>query len=210
MAKLLFVTCNLKSVEKSHSLSVAKEFLDAYLRRNPGDEVQFLDLYRDNIQRIDADVLSGWDKLSAGIGLDLLSCDEQRKLSRIWRLADQFVAADKYVFVTPMWNLGFPAEFKIYIDAVCVVGKTYRYTRSGAVGMLNNQGRKCLHIHSTGGFHLGKPEDHSVPYLRSIMAFMGVEDFESIVLEGVDTAPEREKEFKQMAIKQALETAMRF
>ncbi len=60
MAKLLYVTCNLKPVEHSRSLSVGKEFLDEYLRSNPGDEVHFLELYRDNIQRIDADVLGGW------------------------------------------------------------------------------------------------------------------------------------------------------
>ena len=46
MAKLLYVTCNLKPVELSRSLSVEKEFLDEYLRQNPDDEVHFLDLYQ--------------------------------------------------------------------------------------------------------------------------------------------------------------------
>ena len=210
MAKMLYVTSNLKPAAQSRSLTVAKEFLDVYLLQNPEDEVAFLDLYRDNIQRIDMDVLSGWDKLRSGNSFVSLTEDEQRKVGRIWRLADQFVAAGKYVFVTPMWNLGFPAEFKMYIDAVCIAGKTYRYTPAGTEGLLKDQGRKCLHIHSSGGFHLGKAEDHSVPYLKSIMNFMGVEDFEAIVLEGVDSAPEREEEFKRQAIQKAVETARRF
>ena len=126
MAKLLYVTCNLKPVELSRSLSVGKEFLDEYLRQNPDDEVHILDLYRDNIQRIDADVLGGWGKMRNGENFASLTIDEQRKIGRIWKHADQFIAADKYVFVTPMFNLGFPAEFKMYIDAVCVVGKTLR------------------------------------------------------------------------------------
>jgi len=54
MANLLYVTSNLKPVEHSRSLSVGKEFLDEYIRCNPDDAVYFLDLYRDNIQRIDA------------------------------------------------------------------------------------------------------------------------------------------------------------
>ena len=210
MAKLLYVTCNLKPIEHSRSLSVGKEFLDEYLRRNPGDEVHFLELYRDNIQRVDADVLGGWGKMRNGESFDSLTIDEQRKVGRIWKHADQFIAADKCVFVTPMFNLGFPAEFKMYIDAICVVGKTFTYTPTGPVGLLKGQGKKCLHIHSSGGFHHGKEEDHSVPYLRSIMNFMGVEDFNAIVLEGVDAVPEKEEEFRMLATRQARAAAKSF
>lgn len=210
MARLLYVTCNLKPLEISRSLSVGKEFLEEYLKHNPEDEVHFLDLYRDNIQRIDADVLSGWGKLRNGQSLASLSDDEQRKVSRIWKHADQFIAADKYVFVTPMYNLGFPAEFKMYIDAVCVVGKTFTYTPAGAVGLLKKQGRKCLHIHSNGGFHYGKDEDHSVPYLKSIMGFMGIENFESVVLEGVDAMPDMAEDYKEAAVIKARLAALSF
>lgn len=210
MSKLLYITCNLKSTEQSRSLSVAREFLDTYVQHNPEDEIYSLDLYRDNIQRIDVDVLSGWGKMRDGISFDLLTSDEQRKIGRIWKHADQFAVADKYIFVTPMWNLGFPAEFKMYIDSVCIVGKTFQYTATGAEGLLKNKGKKCLHIHSSGGFHYGKNHDHSVPYLKSIMGFMGIEDFEAIVLEGVDAAPQHLQEFKNRAIQNAKEVAARF
>ncbi len=210
MAKLLYVTCNLKPVEHSRSLSVGKEFLDEYLRQNPDDEVHVLDLYRDNIQRIDADVLSGWGRMLKGESFASLTIDEQRKVGRIWKHADQFIAADKYVFVTPMYNLGFPAELKMYIDAVCVVGKTFVYTATGPVGLLKDQGRKCLHIHSSGGFHFGKKEDHSVPYLKSIMGFMGIDDFEAIVVEGVDAIPDRAETFKVAAAERARQVAIQF
>lgn len=207
MAKLLYITCNLKPTELSCSLSVGKEFLDEYLRRNPEDEVHFLDLYRDNIQRIDADVLSGWEKMRSGARFASLTVDEQRKIGRIWKHADQFIAADKYVFVTPMFNLGFPAELKMYIDSVCLAGKTFTYTPTGPVGLLKGQGRKCLHIHSSGGFHFGREEDHSVPYLKSIMGFMGVDDFEAVVIEGVDAIPDQAETFKSASIGKARSVA---
>lgn len=207
MAKLLYITCNLKPTELSCSLSVGKEFLDEYLRRNPEDEVHFLDLYRDNIQRIDADVLSGWEKMRSGARFASLTVDEQRKIGRIWKHADQFIAADKYVFVTPMFNLGFPAELKMYIDSVCLAGKTFTYTPTGPVGLLKGQGRKCLHIHSSGGFHFGREEDHSVPYLKSIMGFMGVDDFEAVVIEGVDAIPNQAETFKSASIGKARSVA---
>jgi FMN-dependent NADH-azoreductase len=210
MTKLLYVTCNLKPVEDSCSLSIGKAFLDEYIRLNPKDEIHFLDLYRDNIQRIDIDVLNGWEKMRGGADTAFLSEDEKRKVSRIWRLADQFIAADKCLFVAPMFNPGFPAELKMYIDAICVAGKTYARTPTGLVGLLKNQGRKCLHILSSGGFHYGKEEDHSVPYLRSIMHFMGIDDFEAIVVEGVDEIPDLAERFKRVAIEKALYAATRF
>jgi FMN-dependent NADH-azoreductase len=210
MAKILYITCNLKPAEHSHSLSVGKEFLDEYLKYHSEDEVHFLDLYRDNIQRIDADVLSGWGKMRKGESFASLESDEQRKIERIWRHAEQFAAADKYIFVTPMWNLGFPPELKMYIDSICVVGKTFMYTPAGPVGLLKDKGKKCLHIHSSGGFHYGKMEDHSVPYLKSIMHFMGVDDFEAIVVEGVDAIPGRADEFKKSAIEKAINAAEQF
>ena len=194
MANILFITCNLKPTEDSSSLTAAKVFLDAYLQYHSNDIVDFIDVYRDPVQRIDIDVLSGWAKMQKGNDFNALTKDEQRKILRINRAADQFAAADKYVFVTPMWNLSFPAELKIYIDSICVVDKTFRHTKEGPVGLLNGLGKKCLHIHSSGGFHYGKKEDHSVPYLKSVMNFMGVESFEAIVMEGVDASPHmREK-----------------
>jgi FMN-dependent NADH-azoreductase len=208
MSEILYVSCNLKPVRQSRSLSVGAQFLDAYVKKNPSDVLHWLDLYRDPIQRIDADVLSGWAKRRGPTGELGLTDDERRKLARLDRLADQFVAADKYVFVTPMWNLGFPAELKMYIDAVCVVGKTFRYTERGVEGLL--RGKKCLHIHASGGFHHGKPEDHSVPFLRSILGFMGVEDFESIVLEGLDAVPHQAEEVRRVATARALELASTF
>ena len=210
MAKLLYVTCNLKLVEHSCSLSVGKAFLEKYLQIDPPDEIHYVDLYRDTIQRVDIDVLNGLKKMCNGVAFESLSDDEQRKISRIWLRADQFIAADKYIFVTPMFNLGFPAELKMYIDSICIAGKTYAHTPAGPVGLLKNQGRKCLHIHSSGGFHYGKEEDHSVPYLKSIMRFMGIDDFEAIVVEGVDAMPNVAEQFKRVAIEKALHVATRF
>ncbi len=186
---MLFITCNLKAVEDSSSQMAAKVFLDDYLEKNPNDRVDFIDVYRDPVQRIDIDVLNGWGKLNKGDNFNTLNRNEQKKILHINRIADQFANADKYVFVTPMWNLNFPAELKVYIDSVCVVGKTFQYTKNGPKGLLSGSGKKCLHIHSSGGFHYGKEEDHSVPYLKAMMNFMGVEDFEAVVMEGVDALP---------------------
>ena len=84
------------------------------------------------------------------------------------------------------------------------------YTPTGPVGLLKKQGRKCLHIHSNGGFHYGKEGDHSVPYLKSIMGFMGIEDFEAVVVEGVDAVPDQAESFIAAAGEKARTLAGQF
>ncbi|PNB70901.1 FMN-dependent NADH-azoreductase, partial [Pseudomonas sp. FW305-BF6] len=70
-------------------------------------------------------------------------------------IVTQFVEADKYVFVTPMWNFSFPPVMKSYIDAVCVAGKTFKYTENGPQGLLG--GKKALHIQASGGVYSEGP-----------------------------------------------------
>ncbi len=210
MAKLLYVTCELRPAEESRSLIVGSEFLNEYIKRNPNDEIHMLDLYRDNIQRVDADVMSGLEKMRRGHHLAALTEDEQRKIGRIWRLTDQFIAFDKCVIVTPMWNMGFPAELRMYIDTICVVNKTYWYTPGGPEGLLRNQGRKCLLIYSTDGLGSDGKETHCVSYIRSVMKFIGIEEFEAIAINKADAIPEKAGERFDEDIEQALHSAVGF
>jgi FMN-dependent NADH-azoreductase len=210
MAKLLYIMCELNPAEKSPALFVASKFLNEYLKRNPSDEIHVLDLYRDYIQRIDADILSGWEKINQGHAFVTLADDEQRKISRLWKLTDQFIAADKYVFVTPMWNIGFPAEFKMYIDAICVLNKTFEYTHAGPEGLLKKRGKKCFHIHTASRFYRGKKENPTVSYFNFIMNFMGIEKVETVVIEGTGIPPEQVVKAMLSAVRKAKREAAFF
>jgi len=63
--------------------------------------------------------------------------DEEMK-----KYVDQFIAHDKYVIAAPFWNLSIPAILKVYIDRIVIPGKTFKYTESGAIGLLSEQGKK--------------------------------------------------------------------
>ncbi len=210
MTKLLNILCDLRPIEKSPALYVATEFLNEYLKNYPGDEAHTLDLYRDHIQRIDADVLSGWEKIKQGHAYATLTDDEQRKIGRIWKLADQFIDADKYVFVTPEWDVGFPAEFKMYIDTVCVIGKTFRYTTDGLEGLLKNKGKKCIHFYGSSDIHQKYQLDSGVSYFNFIMSFMGVDDVETIIVSESYPDTKNSKKIYGRVIKKAIEVANRF
>ncbi|GAA3319766.1 hypothetical protein GCM10020331_028010 [Ectobacillus funiculus] len=138
--KVLYITAHPHNETVSYSMAVGKAFIEAYKEAHPEDQVTHLDLYNENIPHIDADVFSGWGKLQSGSAFDQLSASEQAKVGRLNELSNQFVEADKYVFVTPMWNFSFPPVMKAYLDSVCVAGKkTFKYTEQGPVGLLTDK-----------------------------------------------------------------------
>lgn len=209
MAKLLYITAHPHDDRTSYSMAVGKAFMEAYQESHPGDEVEHLDLYRMTVPQIDTDVFSGWGKLSSG-STDL-SPDEKKKVERIDELTSQFMAADKFVFVTPMWNLFFPPVLKAYIDAICIAGKTFKYTEQGPVGLM--EGKKALHIQAAGGFYSQGPAadmNYGHKYLEGIMGFLGIRPMEAIFVEGMAYQPDRAPAIKAQAIEAAKEKAPRF
>jgi FMN-dependent NADH-azoreductase len=211
MATVLYITAHPHDHQTSYSMAVGKHFIEAYREAHPADEIVHLDLYSMNIPHIDADVFSGWGKLRAGTAFEQLSEAEQAKVRRLDEIVDQYVAADKYVYVSPMWNFSFPPILKAYIDAVCVAGKTFKYTPEGPVGLLTD--KKAFHIQASGGVYSEGPaasmeSGHS--YLKKIMQFHGVPSFEGIFVEGMAAMPVQAQSIKEKAIAKAKEAAKRF
>jgi FMN-dependent NADH-azoreductase len=211
MAKVLYITANPKTEEDSYSLSVGKAFLEAYRKESPDDEIITLDVYHTRIPYIDAHVFSGWGKLQQGSAFEHLSEEEKEKVAALNTLVDQFVAADKYVFVTPMWNFSIPPLMKAYIDAICVAGKTFKYTAEGPIGLLPE--KKAVHIQARGGIYSEGPMKEielGDRYIHLIMGFFGITDVTSIIVEGMGQMPDKTEEIKAKAIARAKEVAREF
>lgn len=211
MAKLLYITANPKSIQDSFCLSVGQSFLDAYSKANPNDEIIPLDLYKISIPLIDVDVFNGWGKLQQGMAFDQLTTEEKKIVGQINQLCDQFVTADKYVFVTPMWNLSIPPKMKAYIDTICIVGKSFKYTETGPVGLLTN--KKAVHIQARGGVYSEGPAqgfEFGDSYIRAVLTFLGLPSIESVIAEGMNQAPDKAEEIKAKALDQAKQLAQTF
>ena len=211
MSKVLYITANPKPTDQSYGLTVGEAFLEAYRHEAPNDEIINLDLYKTHIPYIDADVLNGWGKLQKGTAFENLSAEEQSKIAAINKLTDQFVEADKYIFVTPMWNFSFPPLMKAYIDTICIAGKTFKYTEEGPVGLLS--GKRAVHIQARGGVYSEGPaveKEFGDRYLRAIMDFVGIENVDSIVVEGMNQMPNEAESIKEKAMARAREIAKDF
>ncbi|OEH92458.1 FMN-dependent NADH-azoreductase [Bacillus solimangrovi] len=208
MSTVLVVKANPKETEHSFSLRLTESFLNEYKQVNPNDEVIELDLYKQGVPFIDADVLSAWGKFAAG---GELTATELEKVGKIDALTEQFIAADKVVFEAPMWNFSFPPFLKAYIDTISIAGKTFKYTEHGPVGLLDD--KPVVLFEARGGVYSEGPAkglDHTESYLRTVMNFVGIESFKAIVAEGMAQAPEQAEEIYTEVEKQAVELAKTF
>ena len=97
-------------------------------------------------------------------------------------------AADAIVLGVPMYNFGVPVQLKNWIDAIARNGVTFRYTEQGPVGLL--QGKTVYVALARGGAYRGTEADSQVPYLKTVLGFLGMKDVHFIYAEGLNMGPE--------------------
>ena len=98
-------------------------------------------------------------------------------------LIAQVQSAEAIVLGVPMYNFGVPVQLKTWIDAIARAGVTFRYTENGPEGLL--KGKKVYVALARGGLYRDTPADSQVPYLKSVLGFIGMNDIEFIYAEGL-------------------------
>jgi FMN-dependent NADH-azoreductase len=107
-------------------------------------------------------------------------------------LIAELKAADVVVLGVPMYNFGVPAPLKNWIDAIARVKVTFQYTANGPEGLL--QGKKVYIALTRGGQYRNTPSDTQVPYLRTVLSFLGMTDIQFVYAEGLSMGPEAEEQ----------------
>jgi FMN-dependent NADH-azoreductase len=118
---------------------------------------------------------------------DARSDDQQARLALSDELVGELEVADVIVIGAPMHNFGIPSGLKAWIDLVARVGRTFKYTENGPEGLLT--GKKVYVLTARGGnYSEDSPAhamDHQVPYLRTVLGFLGLDDVTFIHAHGV-------------------------
>lgn len=99
-------------------------------------------------------------------------------------LIAELQAADVLVLGVPMINFGIPAQLKNWIDAISRAKVTFRYTEQGAEGLVT--GKKVYAVLARGGAYRDTAADSQVPYLKTVLGFLGMTDIEFIYAEGLN------------------------
>lgn len=176
MRTVLYLTCNPRGAE-----STARELGDDIVTRLAADRLIRRDLIAEPPPWVDA-------AFSAAIlgppdpSAPALAVSEA--------LIGELEAADAVVIATAMHNFTVPAALKAWVDQIVRIHRTFASTPAGKRGLLAD--RPVYVTVASGGWHtkpspIGTPPqpDFLTPYLRMVLATIGIESVRFFYLEGV-------------------------
>jgi FMN-dependent NADH-azoreductase len=182
MSKVLYIRGSPRG-ERSHSVTVADAFAEAYKTFHPNDTVSTLDLFRTNLPPFDGLTLQAKYTILHG---KQHTPEELQAWKAVEAAIAEFKSADKYVFAVPMWNFGIPYRLKHYLDVIVQPGYTFSYSPTeGFKGLVT--GKPVFIAYARGGEYPegtpGEAFDFQKKYLETILGFMGLSDIRSVVVE---------------------------
>lgn len=116
------------------------------------------------------------------------NADQKARVALDDALIAEIQAADVVVLGIPMYNFGISTQLKNWIDAIARAQVTFRYGASGPEGMLT--GKTVYLALARGGVYRDSANDSQVPYLRTMLGFLGMTDLRLVYAEGLAMGPE--------------------
>ncbi|MBA1201494.1 FMN-dependent NADH-azoreductase [Pseudomonas capeferrum] len=178
MSRVLIIESSARQ-QDSVSRQLTQAFISQWKATHPADEINVRDVAANPLPHLDSILIGGWMKTE-----DQRSSDERDALARSDALTDELLAADVLVMAAPMYNFTIPSTLKAWLDHVLRAGITFKYTPTGPQGLLT--GKRAIVLTARGGIHMGAVTDHQEPYLRQVMAFIGIHDVTFIHAEGLN------------------------
>lgn len=188
MAKLLYIESSPRK-SRSKSIEVAKTFLDAYQKKNPGDTIETIDLWQKPLPEFDGYTIDAKYQVLHGQDHD---SDQAAAWQAVVDVCYEFKSADKYLISLPMWNFGIPYKLKHYIDILAQPGQTFSFDpTTGYSGLVT--GKPIAVIYARGGAYSAdeaKGMDMQKGYLDLLLGFIGFTDIHNILVEPTLASPE--------------------
>jgi len=182
MSQLLHIDSSILG-GNSVSRQLTAQIVASWRAAHPATQVSYLDLAVNAPSHLSAQSLGF--RLPAGS--DNLSELQKRENVISEALVSQFLAADVIVIGAPFYNFAIPSQLKAWIDRIAQVGRTFKYTDKGPVGLA---GGKTVIVASTrGGVYstsdAGNAMEHQESYLKTVFGFLGVTDVRFVRAEGL-------------------------
>ncbi|KQO80201.1 FMN-dependent NADH-azoreductase [Rhizobium sp. Leaf262] len=184
MSKILLVTSSPRA-DESISTKYATDLAQKLAAQTNG-AITHLDLGKDPIPHLDPVSTAAIRKAPA---------DRDAQEAKAADYSDKRVAelmeADTIVIGTGLINFNIYSSLKSWIDNIARAGLTFKYTEAGPVGLAT--GKKVYIVLASAGVYSegpAAPMEHAVPYLKTVLGFMGLTDVEVVRIEGFAFGPE--------------------
>lgn len=160
----------------SVSAELAGEIVAGLRQKSPAAAVTVRDLATQPVTVLDEFALGA-------LMAETRTPEQAARVAEYDALIAEIQAADVLVLGVPMYNFGVTTQLKNWIDAISRARVTFRYTETGPEGLLT--GKKVYVALSRGGIHRDAPSDTLVPYLRTVLGFLGMTDVQFVYAEGL-------------------------
>ena len=179
--KLLHVDSSILG-KNSVSRQLTAEIVAQWRHSHPDTEVDYLDLALNAPNHFSA------DSMGIKTGLQAEPTAAQRSENALSeQLVSQFLASDVIVVGAPLYNFTIPTQLKAWIDRLAQVGRTFKYTDKGPVGLAT--GKTVIVASSRGGLYStserGQAMEHQESFLKVVFGFLGITDVRFVRAEGV-------------------------
>ncbi len=180
---ILHVTSSTRG-SASYSNRVAEQVLAELQSRGPGSTVVTRNVAADPLPHIDDDFVAATRSPEGP------QTGRQRALlAKSDELVDELFAADVIVIAAPMINFTIPSSLKAWIDYVARAGRTFRYSEKGPEGLVT--GKQVIVVGARGGVYAdGNAMDFQIPYLKSVLGFLGMTDVDVLGVDGTAYGPD--------------------
>lgn len=196
---ILYVSSSPRGSE-SYSNRVAESVVRELREGHPDAHVVLRDLANHPLPHIDEDFVA------ATRGAGPRNERQAALLRQSDSVVDELLAADVLVIAVPMINFGVPSTLKAWFDTIARPGRTFSYSGAGPKGLVT--GKRVIIVSATGGIYSagqGAALDFQLPWLRSMLGFLGMTDVEVIRIEGTAFGAEAAEKALQRAHAQAHE-----
>lgn len=173
-------------IEGSQSTRLAGRIVERLRAASPGARLVVRDLSREPHPELDEAALQA---LFSPEGTR--TPEQAARVARDDALIAEIKGADAVVIGVPMYNFGVSAQLKNWIDAISRAKVTFQYTDKGAEGLL--KGKKVYVALTRGGQYRNTPADTQVPYLKTVLGFLGMTDVQFVYAEGLALGADAEQ-----------------
>ncbi|RTL95833.1 MAG: FMN-dependent NADH-azoreductase [Hyphomicrobiales bacterium] len=167
--------------DASHSTRVATDLAQKLIAADPANTLVVRDLVANPLPHIDPDYATG-----IYTPAEARTARQAEVVGVSDAVLDELFAADTVILATGFINFNISSTLKSWVDHVARSGKTFAYGEGGPKGLV--KGKKVYIVLASGGIYsegAAVQMDHAVPYLRSVLGFLGMTDVEVIRVEGV-------------------------
>lgn len=179
--KLLHVDSSILGTN-SVSRQLTAEVVAQWRKSHPETKVEHLDLALNTPSHFSADALG----IKTGIQAEPTEA-QRRENALSEQLVSQFLASDVIVVGAPLYNFTIPTQLKAWIDRLAQIGRTFKYTDKGPVGLAT--GKTVIVASTRGGVYSssegGQAMEHQESYLKVVFGFFGITDVRIVRAEGL-------------------------